>query len=491
MKFNIYKITLLVLSFTAFLSTVSLLQSCSNDDKAMKWVDLRYRVEDSYSVEAKDPAPISFQVKSTDPWEVFGKYDWHTITPNTGDPGKTYTVTITCNENTDLDDRTDTINIKSDYWTGKQFVIMQKGIAYLNAGAPNAIPQTGGQADFNIQTNQKWTAEITKGEKWLSILGNSFGELDGKITIQAPINKGEQRTGIVTIYDRHGNIAQEVLCKQEGVVLEPEAPANGKFYTISDEAQQFKIHIESNTEWEVAKQNEKEDDWYTFKETSFNGPGDIILNVERYFGTSVRTGTIILSTKGEEGTEPITKTIRFKQANPPTAKEFEYDKTFSTWLQYGPEGLMPGDYTFYFDPLNQTNLNFFFSWKKAGEPTLEMRFHIVNGTTSLSTAPWCGDISHVKVKVDTSKELRLGINVKEAIDKTDPTKSWIYTEWVLNGEVIAKATADGICDLTGGKDSWIGAYERTETGARFLYKTEGGSARITKYAYAGPTDWGE
>lgn len=94
--------------------------------------------------------------------------------------GRKYTVTITCEENTNLDDRTDTITIKSDYWVGKQFVITQKGIAYLNTGEPDIIPQTGGKTDFNIQTNQKWTAEITEGEKWLSIQGSASGELDGK-----------------------------------------------------------------------------------------------------------------------------------------------------------------------------------------------------------------------------------------------------------------------------------------------------------------------
>ena len=490
MKFNIHKTTLSGFFFTAFLLVTSLLQGCSDDEETKKWVDLRYRVEDSYSLEAKNPEPISFLVKSTDPWEVFGKYDWHIISPNAGKAEEKYTVTITCEENTNLDDRTDTITIKSYYWVGKQFVITQKGIAYLNTGEPDIIPQTGGKTDFNIQTNQKWTAEITEGEKWLSIQGSASGELDGKITIQASINKGEQRTGIVTIYDRHGKIAQEVSCRQEGVILEPETPANGKFYTILDEAQQFKIHIESNTEWEVSKQNEKEDDWYTFEETSFNGSGDLILNVERHVGTSVRTGVMVLSTKAGEGTEPITKIIRFKQANPPTAKEFEYNKTFSTSLQYGPEGLMPGEYTFYFEPLGNTDLKFFFSWKKEGEPTLEMRFHIIGGITTLSTTPWCGNVGSVKVKVDTGKELRLGINVKEAVDKIDPTKSWIYTEWVLNGEVIAKATADGVTE-TGGTDSWIGPYERTETGARFLYQTGGGTAKITKYTYVGPPEWGE
>lgn len=84
MKFNIHKTTLSGFFFTAFLLVTSLLQGCSDDEETKKWVDLRYRVEDSYSLEAKNPEPISFLVKSTDPWEVFGKYDWHIISPNAG-----------------------------------------------------------------------------------------------------------------------------------------------------------------------------------------------------------------------------------------------------------------------------------------------------------------------------------------------------------------------------------------------------------------------
>ena len=128
MRLNIKQSIASSIFFVAFVTT-PLLHSCK-DDEAQKWVDLRYRVEqDAYTIDAKGTQTITFQVKSTDPWEVFGEnhYDWYTISPSTGDdPEKTYDVTITCKENTDLDDRTDIINIKSDYWTGKQFTLTQK-----------------------------------------------------------------------------------------------------------------------------------------------------------------------------------------------------------------------------------------------------------------------------------------------------------------------------------------------------------------------------
>lgn len=492
MRFSVLKITLLSLTFVVFFSTVLLLQSCKNDDEVMKSVDLRYRVEDSYLLEAKNPIPISFKVKSTDLWEVFGKHDWYSISPNTGDPGEIYTVTITCDENTGLDDRTDTISVKSDYWTGKTFVIIQKGTAYLNVEEPNTIPQTGGQVTFDVLTNQKWAAKVTEGAKWLSIQGNASGELNGKINVQASLNTGEQRIGIVTIYDRHGNVAREVKCRQGGVILEAEMPANTKWYTVYEEAQQLKIHVESNTEWEVSKQNDKEDDWYTFEKTSFNGSDDLIINIDQHSGISVRTGVIVLATKVKEGNVPITKIIRFKQANPPVAKETEVNKTF-TGDYKGPGGLMPGQYNFYVEPLASTQLNLFFSWQ--GNPTLELRFHILNGKTSLSTTPYCNDVNSGIAgtirNVDTSKPHKLSLVIKEAVDKLDPTKSWIYTEWILDDVVIAKATSDGIADSNGGKDNWIGSFDRANIGGNFLFRASGGNAVVKKYEYIGPPEWGE
>ena len=308
MRLNIRKSIITGISLATLLPAFSLLQGC-DDSEAEKWVDLRYRVEDSYLVEAKNPEPVSFQVKSTDPWEVFGKYDWYTISPSTGEAGETYSVTVTCKENTELDDRIDTLNIKSDYWTGKRFVLTQKGTAYLNVEGVDMIDQEGNSETFSVLSNQKWTAKVTDGDVWLSIQSGASGEMNGEITVTASPNTGEQRTGIVTIYDRHGKIAREVQCIQDGVLLTPDTPENGKWFAMYEQAQQLTIHVESNAEWEVSKENEADDTWYHFEKTSFDGSADIVINVDAHEGSSVRTGIIVLSTKAAEGATPLMKTI--------------------------------------------------------------------------------------------------------------------------------------------------------------------------------------
>ena len=83
-----------------------------------------------------------------------------------------------------------------------------------------------------------------------------------------------------------------------------------------EQAQQLTIHVESNAEWEVSKENEADDTWYHFEKTSFNGSADIVINVDAHEGSSVRTGIIVLSTKAAEGATPLMKTIKIKQANP-------------------------------------------------------------------------------------------------------------------------------------------------------------------------------
>ena len=117
---KLHKIAFLGLGLFTLLAAAPMLQGCDDDEK-QKAVDLRYRVNDSYLLPASgttDELSVTFQVKSTDPWEIFGenKGDWYTISPTTGDnPEQTYDVTIKCEENTNLDDRIEVINIKSDY----------------------------------------------------------------------------------------------------------------------------------------------------------------------------------------------------------------------------------------------------------------------------------------------------------------------------------------------------------------------------------------
>ena len=227
------------------MASILALFSCSDEKEQMKWVDLRYRVEDSYLLEASNPETITFLVKSTDPWMVYGTADWYAITPSSGegDMENTTTVTIVCEENIDLDDRTDIIKIQSDYWVGKEFTITQKGIAYLDYEPVTNILQEGGTTEITVKANQDWSAKVTTGGEWLSLVSGETGSLDGSVTVSAVKNLGEQRTGIVTLYDRHCVAAREVAVVQNGVILNIEAPENGQWFRIYEEAQTLSIAV--------------------------------------------------------------------------------------------------------------------------------------------------------------------------------------------------------------------------------------------------------
>ncbi|WP_420187645.1 BACON domain-containing protein [Bacteroides pyogenes] len=493
MKLVKYRTALLGFSLFALWGMSLLLQSCKDDEKAEKWVDLRYRVEDAYLLEAKNPEPVSFLVKSTDPWEVFGKYDWYAISPAKGEAGETYTVTITCKENTELDDRTDTISIKSDYWTGKRFVLTQKGIAYLDVEGVEMIGREGEEMAFDVLSNQKWTAKVTEGAVWLKLRSGMSGEQNGKVVVSASPNTGEQRTGVVTIYDRHGKVAREVACTQDGVLLTPATPENGKWFAVYEKAQQLVIPVESNAEWSASKENEADDDWYEFEKTSFSGSANLVINVSEHKGSSVRTGIIVLTTKADEGATPLVKTVKFKQANPKIPVVKEVNRTISGDF-YGPGGLMPGRYNFYLEPFGNTRVNLFFIWS-GSNPYAELRFHVLNKKTSLSTTPWCGDVfsenSNCIRDVDTGKPNVLSFDIQKAVDPNDPSKAWIYTEWILNDVVIAKATSDGITDSNGSSDTWKVPFDQISAGGTFLLRASGGSVVFTKWEYIAPLVWGD
>lgn len=491
-RFN-QQIFSIVFSPLALLFFFLLVNSCDKADGPEKWVDLRYRVDDSYHREAVDPEPVTFLVKSTDPWEVMGEADWYTISPNKGEAGETYTVTITIDENRELDDRIDTLSIKSDYWVGKQFVLHQKGTAFLEVDWEDMISQEGDPASFSIHSNQQWSAEVTDGDIWLSIIEGTTGQLDGAITVVANRNTGEQRTGTVTIYDRHGEVAVNVLLTQDGVLLLPAEPENEKWFVLYEEAQQLVIPVETNVEWTVIKENEVDDDWYDFEKTSFSGTDNLVINVSEHIGARVRTGVVLLQTEAEEGSTPVVKSVKFKQANPQIPEVTEVNRIINGDL-YGPGGLMPGVYNFYVEPFGGTQLNLFFIWSQSN-PYAELRYHIIDRKTRLSTTPWSGDVFHENNNtthdVNTDQANVFSLNIEEAIDPNDPNQSWIYTEWLLNGEVIAKATSNGITAANGTSNTWRVPFSQISAGGMFLFRSTGGGIQLQKWEYIAPIVWGD
>ena len=129
--------------FCAAAVLLTVLAGCQKKaEEAMKTVDLRYRAESSYDLPATDAQSFTILVASTEPWTVTSAHpDWCIISEEEGDAsdaelvhtGKATPTTIRIQyyDNTSLDDRTDKIYIKSDYWTGKTITVNQKGIAFL------------------------------------------------------------------------------------------------------------------------------------------------------------------------------------------------------------------------------------------------------------------------------------------------------------------------------------------------------------------------
>ena len=487
---KLHKIAFLGL-FT-LLAAVPVLQSCDDDEK-QKAVDLRYRVEDSYLLPADgttDELSVTFQVKSTDPWEIFGenKGDWYAISPATGDnPEKTYDVTIKCEENTSLDDRTEVINIKSDYWTGKKFTLTQKGTGYLEYEGVDMIEKNGNVPEvFSVLSNQKWTAKVTDGEEWLSISQGASGMENGTVELKATPNTGAMRYGVVTLYDRNGDKQQEVNITQDGVQIEPAQPENGKWYEVEAVGGKLTIHVVANSRWGVTKEIPSDETWYEFEQTEFNGSADLVINVAEYStSSSVRNGTIILSSlSDEEGIEPVTTTIRIKQASSESSRTTvnEENREVSGDYYFGSQ-LMPGRYNIYIGPFNG-NMNMFFMINAT--PWTEFRWHVAGGKSDLSTTPWSqkvfsGAAGTVKT-LDTNADNKLGWNI---LQEENETGTWIRVEWYLNDEFIISTISDGTQDWK------VPGNILVEKGGQIMVRCNDGTLPLRKWEYIEPLKWGE
>ena len=107
---------------------------------------------------------------------------------------------------------------------------------------------------------------------------------------------------------------------------------------------------------------------------------------------------------------------------------------------------------------------------------VELRFHVSDNITLLSTRPWCSDVfddrSDCRHTVDSSQPNVLSFELQESVT---PTGSWLYTEWILNNKIIAKATSDGVSDADGTGDTWKVPFSQLSSGGTFLVRATSGS----------------
>lgn len=314
------------LLFGIWVSTFAVcISSCKDDEEDIKYVDLRYNSEDSYVLAASSPQIVEFEVSSTFPWEILSKEDWHTITPSNGVADSIYKVKITCLENTSLDDRTDTLIIKSDYWIGKKVILIQKGTAWLKASSDSLfVESVEDQHVFSIASNQDWSCEVTTGSEWLSIVDGAKGSINGDVTIKTLGNKGELRYGIITLFDRHHLETGQVVIAQNGVVLDVSQEELRALYNEQD----LTFEVKSNTQWKITKS--EYDVWYTIDgEGSYDGDATVVLHVKEHSGVSLRKSEITLtSVSDDESVAPVVKTLILKQAAPPVIEHTEMNSGF-------------------------------------------------------------------------------------------------------------------------------------------------------------------
>ena len=309
-----------LLTFCAALALVSGLGGCQEKEEGpMKWVDLRYRAEDSYSLPWESPEAFSFLVKSTDPWTVRSyNPDWCTITPAEGEgnpaiaDAETYTVSVQYKDNAQLDDRVDTLEIKSDYWVGKLITVYQKGNAYLDVKDEEQnleIAKTGGELTFAVKANQDWSAKVIEGGDWLSVKSGATGSLDGSVSLTVGENTGEKRYGAVSVIDRHGEERVVVKVTQDGVQLDPATFEIRAAYNQGV----YELDVVSNASWKIEKTDDKAQ-WFTIENPENTGEATVRIVMNDNGGTSIRKTSLKITTIAEPGEPVVTREIVLKQA---------------------------------------------------------------------------------------------------------------------------------------------------------------------------------
>ena len=484
-------------------------------EEPVQAVDLRYRVEDSYNLDALSPRPFTIVVKSSMPWTIKSEHPlWCIIDLEEGEAvpdslvhvgkGESTSVRVQYYDNTGLDDRTDIITIASGEFA-KKVTVYQNGTAYLTV--PEAeledglmIAKTGGELIINVNCNQNWSAKILDMEgDWLSIAEGASGSLDGKVKLVAKENPAEQRYATVAIYDRHDVLQARVAITQDGVQLEPEEME----IRLSYEACVYELPVKANTRWTAEKESEG-DDWFTIENPSNNGSAKLRLTVTENPDSDIRNATIILKTVAEGGAFQAKKEVLLRQAYKETPIRIQFDETeISNWsvTSRAPDwtgtpvavenGMLletptqisrsmdpPGCYNFHWTNITGepcVRLWYVFS----GSQEIKYKLPYSSGSTevSLNSNALGGDsVSLKNVEFDTSKGHDIGIKFAPLAGGN------CHVTFMLDGvEFTSFDTTDKI--LSNGKwGSNVTVYLGVE---------EGGSAICEWYEYTQPFSWDE
>jgi len=291
--------------------------------EAVDAVDLRYRADDVYTLDARGAKAFTILVASSKPWTVTSEHsDWCIISDEEGaavDPATLHvgkaeptTIRVQYYDNIGLDDRTDKIYIQSDGWTGKTITVNQKGIAFLTIPEEDLdleVEKAGGEFTVHVRSNQPWSSKVTDGN-WISITDGATGEGEGTITVEAMENTSELRYAQMTVYDRHAVAMALIQFTQDGVQL---VPLSTELRAGYDQAS-AELEIVANAKWTVTKASDA-DEWFTIDTPTGEGNGVIRLTLTPNEGTGLRKAEILVkNVVANPEDAQVEKSITVKQA---------------------------------------------------------------------------------------------------------------------------------------------------------------------------------
>lgn len=484
------------------------LWSCSDkDDKEeIKTVELRYRVDDSYTLDAVSAKAFSIVVTSTDPWTITSAHpDWCIITQEDGagsDPDKVRygqgdktTVRVQYYDNTELDDRTDYIEIRSDFWFGKKVTVTQKGIAYLEVPEEDLdldVVKDGGELTVHVNSNQNWSAAVISGD-WLSITDGATGSNDGVVTFLAEENSGEKRYATAEVRDRHDVLMATINITQDGVQLDPATfEIRASYDQLSTD-----LAVVSNGNWQAVKDNPN-DDWFSIENPENSGDATLHITLKENTGEQLRTAGIIIKTiAANEGDFVVQRNIVLKQAYKITPQKIMFnndemgkwksDKTNTPVYQAGVGVLFPGyarlnngsmpfgTYTFHWSNITaDARVRLWFCYSDAEEIKYDIK--AASAATSVSVNKGSGAAPDLQ---NTS------VDISQPVDMTykfDPSGSeYCHVSFLLNGVEFSSfdSSPTVMPAVLWGKS--VNMYLGCETG----------SAILEWYEYTPPMNWDE
>lgn len=484
-------------------------------------VDLRYRVESVYNLDATSPKPFNIVVKCTKPWVIRSYHpDWCIISDEEGEAqpdslvhegrGENTTVRVQYYDNDQLDDRVDYIEIASGSWIGKKVTIYQKGIAYLNVPEADIegglmVEKAGGELVVNVRSNQDWSAQIVPesgfDSKWLTISEGATGKLDGQVKLSAAENTGEKRYAYVGIYDRHGEERAMIHITQDGVQLDPET------FEIRTSYDQLSttLAVVANASWTAAKG--AGEDWFEIENPDgHNGNGTLNIRLTENPGDALRVGSIIIKTiAANPGDAVAEKEVVLKQAFriAPVRYEMNNDEIGAWSSDWANPPVYTKDYGALFAAKCRLNRSmpfgtYTFRWKDlTADPS---------AAEAIRVRHWFCFEESCELKFDLRPvDGKISFDFNAAGDGNKPSvDSYTAVDWTQPIEITYKfdPSGAGFCHVTylvNGEEA--GSFDTSESLLRsvtwgskinmYVGVDKSGSAVLEWYEYVAPMNWDE